>query len=472
VEAIHLAGQYSSKKWAFVITPTNRRPYGFDWQDWGRLDFEEVFEEVMKEYPIDPDRVYLAGSSMGGQGAWHIGLHYPSWFAALAPQAGWTGFQHYSPFTMQKSQMFAAPDLLNVRNRVMQDSNNLYFLKNFRHLPVVITHGVQDRIVPPLHPRMFQKFLKERDFMVNYRELPEKGHWWDDPRSSGEGSDAVDNEEVLDFLRQQARNRYPQQFNIRLFDLSINDTFYWVRVLSQQETLQQTLISAEVIGEEVLLNTENVLAMEVDWGALNLPIQRIIWNQQQYSISDDSPMLLGPEPDGAAQLVTEYPALKSVFFRPFVLVYGTQGETHQQEMLLHQANQIAIRFWRSANGYVRVMADTEVTKSIESDFNLVMLGNPESNLMIKKLLPHTPLEFTENELRLEGKEYFGELAVSIMYPHPQFPERMMALFSGTTAEVERWNLHFLPIYSGSGTPHFIVFDKTVRQSGWGVCAQR
>ena len=34
----------------------------FDWQDWGRLDFEEVFEEVMKEYPIDPDRVYLAGS--------------------------------------------------------------------------------------------------------------------------------------------------------------------------------------------------------------------------------------------------------------------------------------------------------------------------------------------------------------------------------------------------------------------------
>ena len=36
VEASHLASQYSSKDWAFVITPTNRRPYGFDWQDWGR----------------------------------------------------------------------------------------------------------------------------------------------------------------------------------------------------------------------------------------------------------------------------------------------------------------------------------------------------------------------------------------------------------------------------------------------------
>ena len=79
-------------------------------------------------------------------------------------------------------------------------------------------------------------------------------------------------------------------------------------------------------------------------------------------------------------------------------------------MLLHRANQIAIRFWRRANGYVRVMADTEVTESIESEFNLVMLGNPESNLMIKKLLPHTPLEFTDNGLRLKGKEYVGELA--------------------------------------------------------------
>ena len=138
--------------------------------------------------------------------------------------------------------------------------------------------------------------------MVNYRELPEQVHWWDDPRSSGGRSDAVDNEEVLDFLRLQVRNQCPQKFNIRLFDLSINDTFYWIRVLSQQEALQQTSISAEVIGEKVLLDTENILAMEVDWGALNLPIKRIIWNQQQYSISDDSPMLLGPEPDAAVQL--------------------------------------------------------------------------------------------------------------------------------------------------------------------------
>ena len=44
---------------------------------------------------------------------------------------------------------------------------------------------------------------------------------------------------------------------------------------------------------------------------------------------------------------------------------------------------------------------------------------------------------------------------------------MLTFFTGTTTEVEKLSLHFLPIYSSSGTPHYIVFDKTVRQYGWG-----
>ena len=216
---------------------------------------------------------------------------------------------------------------------------------------------------------------------------------------------------MLDFLKQQVRNRYPQQFNIRLFDLSINDTFYWIRVLSQKEALQQTKLSVEVIGEEILLDTENVSAIEVDWGALNLPIQQIIWNQQHYPISDVSSDAVGTSTRCSSATVHTVSCIEVCVLQTLCVgLRNAKGGKHQREMSLHRANQIAIRFWRRANGYVRVMADTEVTESIESEFNLVMLGNPESNLMIKKLLPHTPLEFTENGLRLEGKEYVGELA--------------------------------------------------------------
>ncbi len=50
VEAINQAGSYSPKKWGYVVAPTNRRPYGFSWEDWGRLDALEVLDLVKKKY--------------------------------------------------------------------------------------------------------------------------------------------------------------------------------------------------------------------------------------------------------------------------------------------------------------------------------------------------------------------------------------------------------------------------------------
>ena len=42
VEAIGQARAYQSKQWGNIVAPTNRRPRGFNWEDWGRLDALEV----------------------------------------------------------------------------------------------------------------------------------------------------------------------------------------------------------------------------------------------------------------------------------------------------------------------------------------------------------------------------------------------------------------------------------------------
>ena len=99
---------------------------------------------------------------MGGQGTWHIGLHHPSLFAALAPQAGWSTLHVYQPFAMQPSRMFASPEILLSRERARHDANNLFFLENAEHLPVIITQGAKDKTVPPMHARLFQKLLEIR----------------------------------------------------------------------------------------------------------------------------------------------------------------------------------------------------------------------------------------------------------------------------------------------------------------------
>ena len=44
-----------------------------------------LLDDVEKQYAVDLHRVYLTGLSMGGYGAWSLGLSYPERFAAMAP---------------------------------------------------------------------------------------------------------------------------------------------------------------------------------------------------------------------------------------------------------------------------------------------------------------------------------------------------------------------------------------------------
>ena len=43
---------------------------------------------MCRTLPVDPDRVYLTGESMGGYGTWEIAVRYPDRFAAIAPVCG------------------------------------------------------------------------------------------------------------------------------------------------------------------------------------------------------------------------------------------------------------------------------------------------------------------------------------------------------------------------------------------------
>jgi len=52
----------------------------------GRLD--ALLAEVTERYPVDRDRIYLTGVSMGGMGTWALAMAHPGWFAAIAPISG------------------------------------------------------------------------------------------------------------------------------------------------------------------------------------------------------------------------------------------------------------------------------------------------------------------------------------------------------------------------------------------------
>ena len=51
-------------------------------------------DDILARFPIDPDRLYITGLSMGGIGSWYFAINLPSRFAALVPVAfrsdGWS----------------------------------------------------------------------------------------------------------------------------------------------------------------------------------------------------------------------------------------------------------------------------------------------------------------------------------------------------------------------------------------------
>lgn len=49
---------------------------------------QKLLQQTMTDYPVDPDRIYVAGISMGGFGTWDIIQREPGLFAAALPVCG------------------------------------------------------------------------------------------------------------------------------------------------------------------------------------------------------------------------------------------------------------------------------------------------------------------------------------------------------------------------------------------------
>lgn len=81
-------GAAARQKWVAlfpeVLEKTER-----GWTDAGTEEWIlDLIEQARRSFSVDADRVYLAGHSMGGYGAWTLGAHHADRVAALAPAAG------------------------------------------------------------------------------------------------------------------------------------------------------------------------------------------------------------------------------------------------------------------------------------------------------------------------------------------------------------------------------------------------
>jgi pimeloyl-ACP methyl ester carboxylesterase len=124
-----------------VVTPLARGPSCW-YFDEGELDVWEVWARVAAQLGADPNRTVIAGYSMGGYGAYKLGLAYPEVFAQAVVLAG--------PPTCGVRLL---PDIdipadLDPASHCAREGDTWRLLVNARWLPFVIAHGLLDELVP------------------------------------------------------------------------------------------------------------------------------------------------------------------------------------------------------------------------------------------------------------------------------------------------------------------------------------
>ena len=144
------ARQYLEQIPAIALLPQCRKGHFWHDPEMERMVMAEL-EQTGSEFASDPKRLYLAGVSMGGFGAWHLAAQHPGKFAAVVSVCGGSPLTRGDRFTP--------------------------IARKVGRTPVWVFHGSDDRVVPVGESRRMVEALKSLEgSRVRYSEYKGAGH--------------------------------------------------------------------------------------------------------------------------------------------------------------------------------------------------------------------------------------------------------------------------------------------------------
>lgn len=349
-----------------VACPLARGSMGY--QGVPEQDVYDVLADVEKRFPIDADRVYLTGVSMGGGGALWLGLTRPDLWAAIAPVCA------------------AAPE----------EARPL--APNALHVPVALFHGSVDPIVPAESSRRWQHDLLEAGVPVQYTEYPNVRHnSWDS---------AYKNEAIFDWFGKFRRNRMPDRVHF-VTDRYRYRSAYWVELDGLTPGTLASLDARFTGPNQLSIQTSHLdaftlklnghpryepahpLQVKIDGFAIR-PVRGTSfargpkgWVAAKYELA---PTAKRPGAEG--------PVSAAVSSQQ-IYVYGTAGSPSADDLAARREEALRGADWSSVHSklalFFRVVADAHVRPSDLENANLVLFGTKETNLQIARLAARLPI---------------------------------------------------------------------------------
>ena len=395
-------------------------PYGrrnSDFVDIGEDDVLRVRQEMLRHYSIDSERIFLLGVSMGAYGAYVDALHHPDQWSGVAALSGRTDF--YQWFSLNRADL---PDW----KKVLFDANNpRHLAQNAYSLPLLIQHGALDQIVPVQQSRLFVKDLRALNYNVQYLEYPHGVHYL-----------YFEYQPYLKavnwFTAIRPVTNPPRQ--VKLITGTLRDgKRAWAKITAFDRYDKLASLEAHVKDDKVEVVTSNVSGFELD------PPKAFFGNTEKLQVILNGTLL--PQQYNVGQkIIYPYKAprqsfpgyktarrsgpVKACLRDPFLVVYGNeQDEKHARRF---------IGEWQQyADGIPPIKADSDVTAKDKKNYNLILFGTPQSNLVLTQNAEKMPIKFTDRGYQL-GEKYFSgkNIGVVFCYPSPFSAERMIVVQSG------------------------------------------
>ncbi|HWR51441.1 MAG TPA: alpha/beta hydrolase-fold protein [Bryobacteraceae bacterium] len=347
-----------------VASPYARGTMGY--QGIPEQDVYDVLADVKRRFPVDEDRIYLTGLSMGGGGTLWLGLTRPDLWAAIAPVCA------AAPAGADE----LAPNALN--------------------LPVHLFHGDQDPAVPVEASRTWHKRLLDLGTKAEYVEYPGVRHnSWDNAYANGA---------IFDWFGKFKRERFPDRvrFVTRAYQYP---SAYWVRIDGLTPGELAAIDARFTAPNRIEVTSENVTGFTLllqghPKASGRAPVHVTINGTKVETQSGRTLSYTGMKPGkytppaGAKAPGAEGPVGAAVASR-HIYVFGTQAGTKEQ---IAERREIAAKGaeWSTPQLRLllshRVAADRDIREADTKGANLVLFGNRETNSVLAGIAGKLPLE--------------------------------------------------------------------------------
>jgi dienelactone hydrolase len=411
--------------------------------------------DIRKDYNIDSTRLYAYGDCAGGAITLFVANKYPSLFAAVAVEG---------PAIPKPNNIDDADYDYATEEDAVNDFYNT--IENYKNTPVLIAHSIDDqkadinrsiRLVDAIQhaggtARLKKIYVKKgSDQFYFFANLMPENKTLTDFFSFYNGYSKKVSDTVLFTTRQL---KYNQSSWVKVRDIVSHKKAMISAILNRQKN-------------EIEVTTSNVISFSINRSMLKVNNQNIavkVNGKLTKTVGQDSINLIinVTPPYNALGLIknefVEGPA-NDFFSRPFLVVRGTGGSKLERIKYVAAIDTFKANWIKNFIGDTcRIKNDINITADDQKNYNLLLIGTAETNLIIKQIKDKLPIQIKANFISISNNKFEGnDLSLICVYPNPLNPKKYVLLASNNCKNLAYTLLKDIPYY---GWYDFLIVSQS------------